>query len=113
VRSVRNEMRTASAPAASVAEGRREAEATVLGLLSRKGSSASPVRDDRAFTDRDGGPRFVEWFDAGSVEPGDLCHYVDAVPLSRVYEIADEARRRAEFWTRFALALEGRVRRRA
>jgi hypothetical protein len=35
------------------------------------------------------------------------------VPLSRVYEIAGEARRRAEFWTRFAETLETRVRRRA
>jgi hypothetical protein len=38
---------------------------------------------------------------------------VGAVPLSRVYEIADEARRRAGFWSRFAEALEGQVRRRA
>ena len=50
---------------------------------------------------------------ATSVVEGHLWQYVEAVPLSRVYEIADEARRRAEFWTRFAVSIEGRVRRRA
>ena len=110
VRSVRNAMR----------EGQqldhrspRDAEATVLGLLSRKPRDGSPVRSDKAFTDRDGGQAFIEWFESTSVEHADLWQYVDAVPLSRVYEIADEARRRAELWTRFAVSIEGRVRRRA
>jgi hypothetical protein len=70
-------------------------------------------RDDRAFTDHEDGRQFVDWLNATSVESGDLWRYVDAVPLSRIYVIADEARRRAEFWTRFAMAVEGRVRRRA
>jgi hypothetical protein len=113
VRSVRNEMRGATGGSEPAERVQREAEATVLGLLSRKSPQAPPVRDDRAFTDRDGGLQFVGWFDTTSVEPGDLCRYVDAVPLSRVYEIADEARRRAEFWEGFAVAVEGRIRRRA
>jgi ParB-like chromosome segregation protein Spo0J len=111
VRSVRNQMRT---PQSNGSQSDRP-EATVLGLLSRsrKAQAGVTCREDRAFTDRDNGPEFVDWFDSTSVEQGDLWHYVEAVPLSRVYEIADEARRRAEFWTRFAVAVEGRVRRRA
>jgi hypothetical protein len=32
------------------------------------------------------------------------------VPLSRIYEVADEARRRAAFWIAFADRVEGRAR---
>jgi ParB-like chromosome segregation protein Spo0J len=113
VRSVRNEMRAAVAANLPDAHAKPEVGAKVLGLLERKAPGSSPVRGDPAFTDRDGGQQFVGWFDTTCVEPGDLYQYVESVPLSRVYEIADEARRRAEFWTRFAVALEGRVRRRA
>ena len=110
VRSVRKEMRADWTVASS---GQGDAEATVVGLLSRRPPAGSPVRDDPAFTDRDGGQAFVDWFESTSVVEGHLWQYVEAVPLSRVYEIADEARRRAEFWTRFAVSIEGRVRRRA
>ena len=114
VRSVKNEMRAVAA-APNEAHTTGESLATVRALLA--GSRAVPIvdacRDDRAFTDREDGQPFVEWLDTTSVEPGDLWRYVDSVPLSRVYVIADEARRRAEFWTRFAMAVEGRVRRRA
>jgi ParB-like chromosome segregation protein Spo0J len=115
VRSVRNEIRAARPPTLHDAPVHREPEAMVVGLLSRspKAPIELPWRGDRAFTDRDDGRQFVDWFDGTSVEQGDLWRYVDGVPLSRVYEIADEARRRAEFWTRFAVAVEGRVRRRA
>lgn len=47
-------------------------------------------------------------------EPGtELASFVASVPLSRVYELADEGRRRAAFWTAFATALEARARGRA
>ncbi|MFI5287907.1 MAG: ParB N-terminal domain-containing protein [Candidatus Dormibacteria bacterium] len=114
VRSVRNELRgRGSTTRLGAAEP--DAAAKVLGLLSRSAGAHVGVtcRGDRAFTDRDDGPDFVEWFGATSVEQGDLWRYVQAVPLSRVYEIADEARRRAEFWSGFAGAVEDRVRRRA
>jgi hypothetical protein len=113
VRSVRNEVRARSgAPSAPTSEP-VESEATVLGLLSRKRSGAAPLRADRAFTDREGGEKFVGWFDATSIGHVDLWQQIESVPLSRVYEIADEARRRAAFWTQFAVMVEGRVRRRA
>jgi ParB-like chromosome segregation protein Spo0J len=74
-------------------------------------SVAVDPREDPAFADREGGQEFVEWFEATAVEEPEAWKYLDAVPLSRVYEIADLARRRAEFWTRFAKSLEARVRR--
>ena len=113
VRSVRNQM-PAGTPSA-LPEETKEPEATVLGLLSRTPKAAATLqcREDRAFTDRDNGPKFVKWFDGTSVEESELWQYVEAVPLSRVYEVADEARRRADFWNEFAVAIEGRVRRRA
>jgi hypothetical protein len=115
VRSVRNEMRAVSTPLPQDALPPDESGATVLGLLAgpHKAPIAASCRDDRAFTDRENGQQFVDWLSATSVEQGDLWRYVASVPLSRVYEIADEARRRAEFWTRFAEATEGRVRCRA
>lgn len=65
---------------------------------------------DMAFTSTRQGMSFVEWFDATDVAAD--CGRADDVPLSRVYDIADEARRRATFWSEFALTLEARTRRR-
>lgn len=54
----------------------------------------------------------LEWLER--TEPGsELASLAASVPLSRVYELADEARRRAAFWTAFATALEARARGRA
>lgn len=67
----------------------------------------TPWRDDRACASRDGGAQFVSWFD----ETNPVLHPAETaaqVPISRVYEIADEARRRADWWTAFARELERR-----
>ena len=80
-------------------------EATVLGLLSRKPRCARPWQEDRALAARDGGERFVEWFDSTAVDSVDGWEHIGVVPLSRVYEVADEARRRAAFWLGFAETL--------
>jgi ParB-like chromosome segregation protein Spo0J len=53
---------------------------------------------------------FLKWFEATEVAD-EWSRHVPAVPLSRVYEVADEARRRARLWQEFAEAVEGRVRR--
>ena len=94
VRSVKNEMRAVSASSsASVhdADAAGESLATVRALLT--GPRTAPIvdacRDDRAFTDREDGQPFVDWLNTTSVESGDLWRYVDSVPLSRVYVIAD------------------------
>lgn len=114
VRSVRNRLGLVSdhepAVTPSVAI---DPEATVLALLSRRQRRECSWRDDAAMSSRDGGDEFVAWFDTTSVDDTDAWSYLRAVPLSRTYEVADEARRRATFWSSFAQTLERQVQRRA
>jgi len=65
---------------------------------------------DRALASRDTVDDFVAWFDRTNVTADDCRHRVGTVPVSRIYEIADEARRRSEAWMQFARSLEGRAR---
>jgi ParB-like chromosome segregation protein Spo0J len=68
-----------------------------------------PTAADPAMTSTSCGMRFAAWFDASN--PGaDWWEFVLAVPLSRVYEVADEARRRATVWGEFAELVEQRTR---
>jgi hypothetical protein len=57
------------------------------------------------------GERFLGWFNRTSVDE-DWHLFAETIPASRVYEIADEARRRAAVWQEFATVLEDRIRRR-
>jgi ParB-like chromosome segregation protein Spo0J len=111
VRTVRERLR--AAPERSTDPTEADPEDVVLAVLARKRHRVAPLDRDRAFTDRDDGRQFVDWFDATCVNDADLWQHGRAVPRSRVYEIADEARRRAAVWTRFAEQLEGQVCRRA
>lgn len=95
---------------------RREVEGSppaTIGLLPRVPPAAAGVwRDDPAMASSPELSDLVAWLDR--TEPGaELASYAGAVPLSRVYELADEGRRRAAFWTAFATALEARARGRA
>jgi hypothetical protein len=65
-------------------------------------------REDIALASCDGGEDFVAWFDRTALSEQDCRRRVEAVPLSRVYEIGDEARRRSELWMNFARSLEAR-----
>jgi ParB-like chromosome segregation protein Spo0J len=109
VRSVRNELRASTGAAKYATMIGRDA-VSVLDV-SPIGTRVPSPSEDRAFTHRDGGQEFVDWFEATSVENLDPRSHLEVVPLSRVYEIADVARSRAEFWSRFANLLETRVRR--
>jgi ParB-like chromosome segregation protein Spo0J len=51
---------------------------------------------------------FLSWFEKTTVAV-EWRHFVQDIPLSRVYEVADEARRRAEAWQLFASTLEART----
>jgi ParB-like chromosome segregation protein Spo0J len=51
---------------------------------------------------------FGTWFDQTSLSGRDLS-YADVVPLSRIYEAIDEARRRAEMWDVFSRRLQARI----
>jgi hypothetical protein len=66
---------------------------------------------DRAFDSRDDAAHTAEFMQRTAVEEAEIPVYAGAVPLSRVYEVADEARRRAAFWTRLAERIENRARR--
>jgi ParB-like chromosome segregation protein Spo0J len=70
----------------------------------------APASEDEAFEALPGGAEFARWLDAHVVTSDDEWRgHVDAVPLSRVYEVADTARRCAGTWERLASALEGRI----
>jgi hypothetical protein len=72
-------------------------------------SQPADWRDEPALATRPELQAFVEWLER--TDPGEgLGDFVSSVPLSRVYQIADEARRRAARWTAFATALEARAR---
>lgn len=70
---------------------------------------AAPWKGDAAILSNDDGEDFVAWFDRTAVADDDAWRRLDAVPLSRVYEIADEARRRSTVWMQFARTLEART----
>ena len=53
---------------------------------------------DLALVSSDDGEDFVAWFDRTTLTEDECWRFVDSVPLSRIYEIADEARRRSEVW---------------
>ncbi len=67
-------------------------------------------RQDRALASCASSATFLKWFERTQVDDEWTDHVVE-VPLSRVYEIADEARRRANIWREFAEAVEARARR--
>jgi hypothetical protein len=67
---------------------------------------------DRALASTTDGARFAAWFDRYDVDESALWEHPRAVPTSRTYEVTDEARRRARFWTDFADRVEGRQLRR-
>jgi hypothetical protein len=66
---------------------------------------------DASLLATDEGRSFVKWFRASNVDV-EWKDHLAAVPLSRVYEVVDEARRRSEQWREFATVLQQRVERR-
>jgi hypothetical protein len=70
------------------------------------------IGGDRAFHGEADTARFASLFDSTAVDRRELLRHIECVPRSRVYVVADEARRRAESWQEFAEVLESRVRRR-
>ena len=113
VRSVRGKQQAIDRGSVNPELASVDTEATVLGLLTRRAHAGHRLEGDQAFTTREGGSEFIDWFDSTAVEPADQWTHIGSVPRSRIYEVADEARRRATFWSHFADSLEGQVRRRA
>ena len=108
VRSVRNQLRAdgenPNVPLEPASERRRAhgvapANAMTVGSRSARTSRSRPERTARA------SPRGST---RSSVRRSDLWDQAEAVPLSRVYVVADECRRRAKFWEDFADTVESR-----
>lgn len=53
---------------------------------------------------------FTAWFEQRSIDLAEWKSFVDRIPLSRVYELADACRECSESWRAFSLALEDRAR---
>lgn len=66
---------------------------------------------DPAFLSESSSRSFAAWFDSFAIDE-EWRDHIREVPLSRVYEVADEARRRAKQWSQMARALEERAGRR-
>jgi len=70
--------------------------------------NAAPTwRSDLSLSSTPEQKEFLEWFEKTSIQ-NEWAELVDIPPLSRVYELADEARRRARHWEKFAQAIESR-----
>ena len=68
--------------------------------------------DDSACSSTEAGRDFAAWFDGLQLEADVVQSMVDAIPLSRIYGVIDEARRRATLWEGFANAVQSRACRR-
>jgi hypothetical protein len=66
---------------------------------------------DHAFTSRDDLTATARFLERTDVRESDLARHACAIPLNRVYEVSDEARRRAEFWQQLAERVEARAHR--
>jgi hypothetical protein len=67
-----------------------------------------PWSGDQALQSMPDGCAFLDWFGRTSI--GDEWRWLAAsVPVSRIYMVADESRRRAALWRHFADAVESRI----
>jgi hypothetical protein len=92
-------MSMATACCAQASRSRTDSNVTVL----------TQWRDDTAFQADASGRRFAEWFERTDVGP-DADDIVKSIPLGRIYEIVDEARRRSRRWNDLAERIESRAR---
>jgi hypothetical protein len=74
----------------------------------RSDRRAAWMADSALLACGDGGD-FARWFSDNKIED-DWHQYIWTIPLGRVYDVVDEARRRAATWTTFASLLESRTR---
>jgi hypothetical protein len=63
---------------------------------------------DTACSSEEESMKFAGWFDQTRVDLSACMAHLAGVPLSRVYEVADECMRRAQVWSEFASALQRR-----
>ena len=63
---------------------------------------------DDSLRSADDGLHLLEWLDKSNIADADWQKRINSVPLSRIYQVAEEARRRSMSWGRFARAVEDR-----
>jgi ParB-like chromosome segregation protein Spo0J len=108
-RAIARRTRASQATVRDVRERLARGESGLLSVVQRKRRrTAAPAGEPD-------GPELVsdefpDWFAARGIEDADWQRYIDAIPISRVYEVADVCRRRSESWRAFAMALEDRAR---
>jgi ParB-like chromosome segregation protein Spo0J len=73
-------------------------------------SAAVEWRSDRAILALPRGIELAEWLDQTSVRTAQWASLIEEVPLGRIPQLIEEAESRALEWTRFAKALEDRLR---
>jgi DNA-binding NarL/FixJ family response regulator len=66
--------------------------------------SAAALRSDATLT------AFADWLARTTIDDADWMAFVDVVPVGRIYELTDEARRRSTSWRLLAEALDRRIR---
>jgi hypothetical protein len=112
VRCVRNALRAAPAARETEIAAEEQPPASVpppVRLQPRSGPAPTAWSADAALASSLPGQDFAAWFETSA--PGEEWRrYLAAVPLSRIYEVADEARGRAAAWSSFAQSLERSVR---
>jgi ParB-like chromosome segregation protein Spo0J len=77
--------------------------------VGREGVNSCKFKADPALASTTAGAEFSAWFEQTALD-NEWKYYLESVPLSRIYEVADEARRRSANWAEFAESLENRVR---
>jgi ParB-like chromosome segregation protein Spo0J len=78
------------------------------GRTPRPGRVEKLWASDTACASTDDSLTFAGWFDRTRIDVPTCSSHLASVPLSRVYEVADESRRRAQAWADFAAALQRR-----
>lgn len=107
----------------SVAKSAGSSQSTVLDVRQRLERGESPLpgqlvertrqedwRNDAALRSTSEGSEFARWFQQSAICDEQWEPYVDVLPMSRIYQLIDDARQRVKDWARFADAMEGRVR---
>lgn len=75
-----------------------------------KSPDLTVITESEAYRSTQAGHDFAEWFETTHLKDDAVWQrFVDAIPISRIYEVADAARTCGEVWVRFASALESRA----
>jgi ParB-like chromosome segregation protein Spo0J len=119
VRDVRDRLRQGIDEVPAPARRRRQRKAAAAAAAGASAEAPTPVPTPKPVPRPQPAPLvespgglgdFSAWFEAHQIEDSHWQRFVDAIPISRVYEVADTCRRLSASWRSFASALEDRAR---